>query len=41
MNYLQCHASLTEGEQEQRLWLDARAVFDCEFDLHGHLTHGR
>ena len=40
MRYLQCTASLTEGEQAERLWLDARAVWRCDYDLDGNLTHG-
>jgi hypothetical protein len=38
MSYLQCTASLAEGEQAERLWLDARAVFDCQFDMDGRLN---
>jgi hypothetical protein len=40
MTYLQCQASLTEAEEAERLWLDARAVFDCEFDMDGRLNGG-
>jgi hypothetical protein len=40
MSYLQCHASLTEGEEPERLWLDAKAVWTCDYDLQGHMTHG-
>ena len=40
MSYLQCTASLEEAEQAdqaEQLWLDARAVFDCRFDMDGRL----
>lgn len=39
MRYLQCSESLTQGEKAERLWLDARAVADCRFDLDGRMTH--
>jgi hypothetical protein len=38
MSYLQCTASLEEAEQAEQLWLDARAVFDCRYDLDGRLN---
>ena len=41
MNYMQCQASLTEAEEAERLWLDARAVFDCSYDMDGRLMNGR
>jgi hypothetical protein len=41
MTYLQCRASLTEADEAEQVWLDARAVFECDYDLQGHMTHGR
>lgn len=41
MNYLQCEAHVTRAEKAEQAWLNARAVFDCRFDIDGHLTHGR
>ena len=40
MNYLQCSAYITRAEKEEQVWLNARAVFDCRYDLDGHLPHG-
>ena len=40
MKYLQCHVHLTRVDRAEHLWLDARAVSECRFDLDGHLTHG-
>ena len=39
MSYLQCSAYVTRAEKEESMWLNARAVFDCRFDLDGRLRH--
>lgn len=41
MSYLQCTASLTQAEQAEQVWMDARAVTECRYDLQGHLPHGQ
>ena len=38
MRYLQCSGYITRAEQAEQLWLDARAVAQCRFDLQGHLS---
>ena len=37
MSYLQCSASITQGDAAEQLWLDARGVAECRFDMNGHL----
>jgi hypothetical protein len=40
MNYLQCQAHITRAEKAEQLWLNARAVWTCDYDLQGHMTYG-
>jgi hypothetical protein len=40
MNYLQCQAHITRAEREENLWLNARAVFECRYDMDGRLNGG-
>lgn len=37
MRYLQCSGHITRAEKAEHLWLDARAVAECRFDLQGHM----
>ena len=39
MNYLQCIGSLTRAEKAEQVWLNARAVAECRYDLTGSLHH--
>jgi hypothetical protein len=41
MSYLQCTGHITRAEKAEQLWLNARAVWTCDYDLQGHMTHGR
>jgi hypothetical protein len=40
MNYLQCSAYITRAEKAEQAWLDARAVWNCDYDVHGRLNGG-
>jgi hypothetical protein len=40
MNYLQCQAHITRAEKAEALWLNARAVFECSYDMDGRLNGG-
>ena len=39
MNYLQCTGSLTRADRAETLWLNARAVAECRYDITGSLGH--
>lgn len=41
MRYLQCSGHITRAEQAEKMWLNARAVAECRFDLSGRMLDGR
>ena len=38
MKYLQCSAYITRAEKAEHVWLDARAVWNCQYDLDGRMN---
>jgi hypothetical protein len=38
MSYLRCSGTITRAEEAEQLWLDARAVAQCDFDLSGRMN---
>ena len=38
MTYLRCTGTIARAEQAEQLWLDARAVAECDFDPSGRMN---